>query len=92
MDGEVNESSEVLSDVFSTASEMGTVINIGSTRMAEIDAMADLVEAGGSPGGYDNVTAGSHSNDHSDMESILALPSLGMEPVSYTHLTLPTKA
>ena len=39
--------SDVVSDVLSTASEMGTVINIGNmtAKMAEIDAMAALIEA-----------------------------------------------
>jgi len=36
---------DALSYVSSTASEMGTVINIGSDRFAEIEAMADMVEA-----------------------------------------------
>lgn len=39
--------SEVVSEAFSTASEMGTVIEVGNhaARMAEIDAMAALIEA-----------------------------------------------
>ncbi|CAJ1945605.1 unnamed protein product [Cylindrotheca closterium] len=39
------ENDDANSCVSSTASEMGTVINIGSDRFAEIEAMADMVEA-----------------------------------------------
>ncbi|KAL3929957.1 MAG: hypothetical protein SGBAC_011980 [Bacillariaceae sp.] len=39
------ENDDATSEVSSTGSEMGTVINIGSDRFAEIEAMADMVEA-----------------------------------------------
>ena len=59
--------SDIMSDVNSTASEMGTVINIGANaaRMAEIEEMAALVEASPYFDGY----AYGDTTGHEDSET-----------------------
>jgi hypothetical protein len=58
--------SDILSDVNSNVSEYGTVINLGgqAARMAEVDAMAALIEASPHFDYYDNENSQSPITDH----------------------------
>jgi hypothetical protein len=58
--------SDILSDVNSNVSEYGTVINLGgqAARMAEVDAMAALIEASPHFDYYDNKNSQRALNDH----------------------------
>eukprot|EP00538_Stauroneis_constricta_P012586 CAMPEP_0119570894 /NCGR_PEP_ID=MMETSP1352-20130426/43845_1 /TAXON_ID=265584 /ORGANISM="Stauroneis constricta, Strain CCMP1120" /LENGTH=1450 /DNA_ID=CAMNT_0007620571 /DNA_START=222 /DNA_END=4574 /DNA_ORIENTATION=- len=79
---EVN-SSAAFSDVNSTSSEMGTVINIANNRqrMAEVDAMAALIEASPAFQDYDGISHSHMPVTHpvsltENVASSLALPTL----------------
>ena len=75
--------SDLISEANSTASEMGTVINLNGARMAEIDAMAALIEA--SPMGYHE-----SSTEEPSMSDELALPVLESCPPSRNQDGTPT--